>query len=187
MNAEQNELQPDDLRALALQMAAFTQLLEQRGEQVVRQTHEAAQQLSQTAKGAAASSERMTSAAIEQFRLAAAGAVAEGMRKPMEDAGRTMQSGTRNVQTATSELEQRVRGVGRALTATAWKAFVASALASMVVIGVAVYMGVRTHRDIARAEWVELINTAIANGKLAPCPDAGLCAHIGKKWARIDQ
>lgn len=187
MSAEQNELQPDDLRALALQMAAFTQLLEQRGQQVVQQTHEAARQLSQTANAAAASTERMTVAAIEQFRQAAAGAVADGMRRPMEDAGRTMQSGTQNIQAATSALENRVRTVGKALTASAWKAFVASALASVAVIAVAVYMGVRTHQDMARAEWIGLINTAIANGKLAPCHDGGLCAHIGKKWVRIDQ
>lgn len=187
MNADQNKLQPDDLRALALQMAAFTQLLEQRGQQVVQQTHEAAQLLSQTAKGAAASSERMTVAAIEQFRLAAAGAVADGMRGPMQDAGRTMQHGTQNIQTATNELEKRIRSAGKALTATAWKAFVASALASIAVIAVAAYMGVRTHRDIVRAEWVGSINSAIASGKLAPCHDEGLCAHIGKKWVRIDQ
>ncbi|MEP7187197.1 MAG: hypothetical protein ABI767_15305 [Rhodanobacter sp.] len=187
MNAEQNELEPDDLRALALQMAAFTQLLEQRGQQVVQQTQEAAQHLSQTAKGAAASSERMTAAAIEQFRQAAAGAVADGLQRPMEEAGRIMQSGTQNIEIATNELENRVHTVGKALAASAWKAFVVSALASFAVIGVAVYMGVRTHRDMARAEWVGLINTSIANGKLAPCHDEGLCAHISKKWVRIDQ
>ena len=81
----------------------------------------------------------------------------------------------------------RVRNVGKALATSAWKAFVASALASVAVIGVAIYMGISTHRDIARAEWVGLINAAIANGKLAPCHDGGLCARAGKKWVRIDQ
>lgn len=187
MNSEQNRLQPDDLRALALHLAAFTELLEQRGNHVVQQTLEAAQHLGQTAKHAAASSERMTAGAIEQFRQAAAGAVAEGMRRPMEEAGRTMRSGTQDIQKATSELEVRVRAVGKTLTAHAWKTFVASALASLAVVGVAVYMGMRTHQDIARAEWIGLINTAIANDKLAQCPDGGLCARMGKKWVRIDK
>ena len=56
LNLDQNNLQPDDLRALALHLAAFTELLEQRGNHVVQQTHEAAQHLSQTAQ----STERMT-------------------------------------------------------------------------------------------------------------------------------
>lgn len=187
MNPDQNDLQSEDLRALALQLAAFTELLEQRGNHVVEQTHEAAQHLSQTAKSAAASSERMTAGAIEQFRQAAASAVADGMRRPMEEAGRTMQNGTQNIQAATSELEVRVLAVGKALTASAWKAFVASALASVAVIGVAVYMGIRTHQDIARSEWTGLINAAIVNGELAPCGNGGLCARAGKKWVRIDQ
>lgn len=187
MDAEQNDLQPEDIRALALQMAAFTQLLEQRSEQVMQQTHEAAQHLGQTATGAAASSERMTAAAIDRFQQAAAGAVADGLRRPMEEAGRTMQSGTQNIRAATAELEARVRSVGKALTANAWKAFVASVLASAAVIAVAVYMGVTTHREMARAEWARLINASIANGKLAPCHDGGLCARMGKKWVRIDQ
>jgi hypothetical protein len=187
LNPEQNDLQPDDLRALALQLAAFTELLEQRGNHAVQQTHEAAQHISQTAKSAATSSERITAGAIEQFRQAAAGAVSDGMRRPMEEAGRTMQNSTQNIQKATNELEVRVRAVGKALTAHAWKTFVASALASVAVIGMAVYMGIRTHQDIARAEWVGLINAAIANGKLAQCIDGGLCARMDKKWVRIDQ
>lgn len=187
LNTEQDELQPEDIRALALQMAAFTQLLEQRGEQVVQQTQEAAQHLGQTAKAAAGSSERMTAAAIEQFRQAAAGAVADGMRWPMEEAGRTMQTGTQNIHAATAELEIRVRNVGKTLATSAWKTFVASAVASVAMLGVAVYMGINTHRDIARAEWLGLINAAIANGNLAPCHEGGLCARAGRKWVRIDQ
>ncbi len=187
MNPEQNNLQPDDLRALALQLAAFTDLLEQRGDHVIQQTREAALHIGQMAKSAAASSERMTAGAIEQFRQAAASVVSDGMRQPMEDAARTMQGSTQNILKATNELETRMRTAGRGLTATAWKAFVASALASVTVIGVAVYMGMHTRQDIARAEWTGLINAAIANGKLTQCSDGGLCARAGRKWVRIDQ
>ncbi len=187
MNATQNELHPDDLRALALQLAAFTDLLEQRGQHAVQQTHEAAQQISQMAKAAVASSERITASALEQFRQTAASAVADGMRRPLEDAGRTMQQGTQNIHKATSELELRIRVIGKSLTAHAWKTFVASAFASLAVMGAAVYMGMRAHQDIARAEWAGLINSAIASGKLAPCSDGGLCARMDKKWVRIDR
>lgn len=187
MSPEQNTPESDDLRALALQLAAFTATLEQRGDHVVQQTREAAQHISEVARTAAASSERMSAGAIEQFRLAAAAAVSDGMRQPMEQAGRTMQEGTQAIRTATNELETRVRTVGRALTAHAWKSFVASALASLAVIGVALYMGLHTHQEIARSEWIGLINNAVANGKLAPCADEGLCARMGKKWVRIDR
>lgn len=181
------DLRPDDLRALALQLAAFTELLEQRSQHVVEQTRDAAQSLGQTAQRAADSTERMTADAVERFRQAAAHAIAQGLQQPLEQAGRTMQSGTQNIQTATVELEKRVQSIGKALTAHGWKTFVASLLASLAVIGVAVYMGLRTHQDIARAEWVGQINAAIARGKLAPCSNGGLCVLEGKKWVRIDR
>lgn len=187
MNAKHEEFQPDDLRALALQLAAFIGVLEQRGQQIVQQTQEAAHNLSQTALGAAASSERLTADAVEQFRLAAAQVVSEGMHQPMEEAGHAMQDGTQRIQAATRELETRMHKLGKALSAHAWKTFVASAVASLVVIGVAVYMGLRTHQDLIRAEWTGQINAAITNGKLARCRDGGLCARAGNRWVRLDQ
>lgn len=187
MNAEHEELQSDDLRALALQLAAFTGVLEQRGQQIVQQTQEAALRLGQTAQSAAASSERLTTDALEQFRRVAAQTVSEGMHHPMKEAGQAMQDGTQRIQAATRELEARVHKLGKALSAHAWKTFMASALASLVVIGVAVYMGLRTHQDLIRAEWTDQINAAIANGKLARCRDGGLCARAGRTWVRLDQ
>jgi hypothetical protein len=64
---------------------------------------------------------------------------------------------------------------------------VASAVASLVVIGVAVYMGLRTHQDLIRAEWTGQINAAITNGKLSRCQDGGLCARADGKWVRLDR
>src|SRR6185312_11066525 len=106
-------------QAEAQQLAAFTAALEQRGDHVVRQTHEAAQRINEVARTAVASSERMTADAIEQFRRAAADAVGEGLRRPLEDAGRTMRSGTQTIQATTNELEARVRTLGKTLTAHA--------------------------------------------------------------------
>lgn len=180
-----NQVQTDDLRALALQLAAFTGVLEQRGRQVVQEVHDAAQRLDHAGHGLAGTSERLATAAIEHIRHAAATAVATGLRQPLEDAGRTMQDGTQQIQRAIRELEERSRRLGKALSAHAWKTFMASAVASLAVIGVAITVGVQAHRESVRAEWIGQINTAIANGKLARCADGGLCAHAGGKWVRL--
>lgn len=187
LNPTRDDPQADDIRALALQLAAFTAALEQRGDQVVQQTRDAARHINEMAANAVATSERLTASALDQFRRATAVVVADGMRHPLEDAGRTMQVGTHAIESATHELTARVRMAGRALTVLAWKTFVASAVASLAVIGVALYMGWRTHQDLARTEWVGMINAAIANGKLAPCADEGLCVRSGNTWVRIDR
>jgi len=183
---ERSNVQADDLRALALQLAAFTGVLEQRGQQVVQEAHDAAQRLDRAAHGVADCSERLATGVIEHVRQAAAIAVASGLRQPLEDAGRTMQDGTQRIQHAIRDLEQRTNRLGRALSAHAWKTFVASTAASLAVIGVAVYMGVQAHRENVRAEWVDQINAAITSGKLARCAEGGLCAHTGNKWLRLD-
>ena len=101
--------------------------------------------------------------------------------------GWTMQDGTQQIRRAIHGLEERTRGLGQALSAHAWKTFVASAVASLAVIGVAVYMVVQAHRVNVRAEWIDQVNAAIADGKLARCAEGGVCARAGNKWVRLDQ
>jgi F0F1-type ATP synthase membrane subunit b/b' len=177
--------QTDELRTLALQLAAFTGVLEQRGQQVVQEVHDAAQRLQHEAHDLAGSSERLAAGVIEQIRHDAASTVASGLHQPLEDAGRAMQDGTQQLQQAIRELEERTRRLGKALSAHAWKTFVACAVASLAVIGVAVYVGLQAHRESVRAEWIGQINTAIANGELARCADGGVCARTGSKWVRL--
>lgn len=175
-----------EIKALAVKLAAFTDLLEQRGDEAVRQTAQAAQSMEQSAQQASASVERLTSNAVAEFKRAAASMLAEGLRQPLEDAGQAMQAGTRNIQFATSTLERQMQTLQKVHTATAWKTFVASATASIVVIAAATYIGIRTHQDMVRSEWVGQINAAIANGKLAPCAEgSGLCAKVKNRWVQL--
>ena len=180
-----NQAQMDELRTLALQLAAFTGVLEQRGQQVVQEVHDAAQRLQHEAHGLAGTSGRLATGAIDHIRQAATSALNSGLHQSLEHAGRTMQDGTQQIQRAIGELEERSRRLGKALSAHAWKTFVASAVASLAVIGVAICVGVQAHRESVRAEWIGQINAAIANGELARCADGGVCARTGGKWVRL--
>jgi hypothetical protein len=176
----------DEIKALAVKLAAFTDLLEQRGDEAVRQTAQAAQSMGHSVQQASAAAERLTTSAVAEFKRAAASLLADGLREPLEEAGQTMQAGTRNLQSATSALERQMQTLQKVHAANAWKAFVASATASIVVIAAATYIGIRTHQDMVRSEWVGLINAAIASGKLAPCVEGdGLCAKVKDRWMRL--
>lgn len=175
-----------EIKALAIKLAAFTDLLEQRGDEAVRQTAQAAQSMGQSAQQASAAAERLTANAVAEFKRAAASMLAEGLRQPLEEAGQTMQAGTRNIQSATSALERQLLALQKVHAANAWKTFVASATASVVVIAAATWIGMRTHQDMVRSEWVGQINAAIASGKLAPCAEgSGLCAKVKNRWVQI--
>lgn len=176
----------DEIKALAVKLAAFTDLLEQRSDQAVRQTEQAAQSMVYSVQQASAAAARLTASAVAEFKRAAEGLLADGLRQPLEDAGRTMQAGARNLQSATSALERQMQALQKVHAANAWKAFVASATASIVVIAAATYIGIRTHQDMVRSEWVGVINAAVASGKLAPCAEGGgLCARVKDRWMRL--
>lgn len=177
----------DDIKALAVKLAAVADMLERRGDAVVRQTAQAAQAIDHSAQNAAATSEHLTARAVEEFKRAAADVITQGMRQSLEEAGRSMRASTSNILTATSELERHMQAIRKAHVANAWKTFVASAVASLAVVATALYIGGRTHQDMTRSEWVGQINAAIANGNLAACADDGLCAHVGKQWVRLDK
>lgn len=72
------------------------------------------------------------------------------------------------------------------LWAMAWKAFAAISLASLVVIGVAGYVAWQAQMRMNEAQWFEEINAARATGKLARCPEGGLCVMASKRWVRVD-
>jgi nitrogen fixation/metabolism regulation signal transduction histidine kinase len=179
-------MNPNDLDQ-AVRLAALTKSLEQRSAQAAAQAQQAANTLQYTAQEAAKTSQRITTEALEQFRRTAASAATEGLRYPLQDAEKTLKNSIARMETAAETLEERMKAQRKMFTAYAWKTFIASAVAALAVIGVAVYMAQRAHQDITRSEWIGQINAAIANGKLTACPEGGVCAYVDKKLVRLDQ
>ena len=175
-----------DIERMAVELAAFAQLLEQRSEQVVQQSLQATQAMQHSAQDAASTSQRISAQAVDEFRQAIAGAIQDGMCQPLEAAKKTLHEGMFHIETASQSLDARMRAQHKVYAANAWKVFIACALASVTVIGVAVYMSVQARQEMARAEWISQVNAAIANGKLGACAEGGVCAYIDKKAVRLD-
>jgi ABC-type multidrug transport system fused ATPase/permease subunit len=178
---------PGDNDQLILQLATLAQSLEQHGARAVQQSQQAAGALQRTAQEAAHTAQRLTAEALEQFRRTASSAATEGLRYPLEEASKTLNNGAARIESAMESLDAHMKAQRRMFAAYAWKTFIASALASLAVIGVGAYMTAQAHQDITRAGWIGAVNAAIANGKLVACPEGGLCAYSGKKLQRLDQ
>lgn len=178
----------DDIKAMAVKLSMLIDSFETRGDKVVQQNTQAAEAIGRAAQNAAQVASQVSSRAVEEFRQAAGSALGQGLRDPLVQADKQLQASMLDVRNAAGELERRIQAAGRIHTATAWKMFIACALASLVVIGVAAYMAWQARTELAKAQWVGQINAAIASGNLAPCADGGLCARVdGKRWVRIDQ
>jgi hypothetical protein len=85
----------------------------------------------------------------------------------------------------TCELLQ--RDVNKTHKRDAWKVFIASTLASLVMLGGSVYAIANARDEATNAHWVTGVSAVIAAGKLAPCADDGLCVYVNRQWVRLDQ
>jgi hypothetical protein len=175
------------IEQLAVELAAFTQTLEQRAAAAGQRLEQASENLRCTAGDVAASAQRMTGSAVAEFKHTASDVLADGMRPALEQADAELRERLQEIAGATRQLEQRVRTLNALHTANAWKAFVASAVASLAVIVMAVYTGIHAHQEVQRSQWVGAINAAVADGKLTACEEGGICARVGRKWVRLDR
>jgi len=165
------------------ELAEVTELINIRNEKASRLIEASAQALGQNAQQLTDSGERLAEDALGTIRAQGKQAFLEGAGPALDTLQRQLQSTmdlVGQLDQALVEHRHGIRGLIR-------NALIVLALGALAAIGAAVYMSMRAHQEITRAEWVGQINTAIANGKLVACPDGGLCAYIGKKLVRLDQ
>ena len=177
----------DDLKTLAVKLASVTDRVESRLQQVSEQTLSASHSMVRNAHDAQKVAADITRDALEQFRLAASGAIREGMRGATERHDQTLAASAQKVAEAASHLEIRIANSGALQRAIAWKAFLSLLLASATVVAVAAYMVWQSRQALTVMKWQQEIAEAQAAGKLAPCPEGGLCVMVNKRWTRIDK
>lgn len=177
----------DDIKAMAVKLSMLVDSFETRGDKVVEQNAQAAETIRMAAQSVSQVTQQVSSRAVEEFRQAAGATLSQGLRAPLAQAEKELASAVLDVRNAAADLQQRISLAGRMHTAMAWKAFLACAIGSLAVVGVAVYATMQARTELANAKWTGQLNAAIANGNLAPCGE-GICARVdGKRWVRLDQ
>lgn len=173
-----------DVRSLAVKLAAVTDRIEKRLDAVARGTMHATQVMERQAQASLAASEQVSAG----VRRAAGDALQHGTTEAIDRFGGVVRASEVRLESAAERLERRMLTVGKWQVAFAWKAFVASAFGSFALMGVAGYV-IWEARDAARAtRWVKQVNAAQAAGRLGVCPSGGehVCAKVEKRWVRLD-
>ena len=180
-------MQTDDIKHWAVKLAAVTDSLETRGEKSVQAVAQSARSMEYAAQQAASSSAQITRQAVQAFKEEASTALAQGLDAPLAECNRKLQSSADALQEAVQRLQEQMQAMRKTHVATAWKAFIASAVTSVLVLGVAGYLLFTATREVKRSEWIGAINAAVANGKLVACQDGGICANVDRKLTRLDK
>ena len=174
-----------EVKALALQLGSVVDVVEKRIDQAAQQSLRATQALDQQSRHSLETTNKLVQQALEQFRLGAKDAIAEGVRGAVRKLDQTVRDGADRLDQAVSQLNQHMQHVGRMNASHAWKTFIASALGSLAVFAVAVYASWHARADIKRSGWVQQIDAAVESGHLTTCPEGGLCVQAGNKWVRV--
>ena len=174
----------DDVKALAVKLAAVTGRIEKRLDAVARETLQASQTMGRQAQHALSASEQVAAG----VRRAASDALDDGTAQAIKRFGDVVRASEIRLEDAAVRLEKRMVSGGRLQTAFAWKAFVASTIGSFAVVGMAGYAIWEAQHSLRETRWVRQINAAQASGKLAQCPGTGehVCAKVDKRWVRLD-
>ena len=150
-----------EVKVLALQLSHAVDGLEKRIDHASRQSLQATQALDLQAKQSLDTMHKLVQQGIEQFRLGARQAIAEGVRGAMQDIDQTLHEGATRIDRAVSQLDLRMQHVGRFNVSHAWKSLVASALGSLAVIAV-----VKLSLAIAGAVWtMDMLNKFLPLGQ----------------------
>lgn len=177
----------DAIKTFAIKLSAVAEHFEERSNRVVETSHQATRQLIQAAQQVSSTVEHSATNAMTNVRTATQSALAEGLAGPDQNLEETLQRSAYGLEVASRRLEERIEAMRHMHAASAWKAFLASAIGSALVIGASVYAVMQARQESARARWISEINAAIDKGNLATCQDGGVCARLGSKWVRLDK
>jgi hypothetical protein len=176
----------DDIKQMALKLSMLIDSFEKRGDRVEQIMAQAAQAITQASKNSEAVAERTTSQALKDFRQTAATQLGDGLRAPVEHASRTLQTSMHDLQAVVSTFVQQQGEAKKSRKRDAWKIFIASTLASAIMLGGSIYAIAKAREETTNARWISGVNAAVEEGKLAPCEDAGVCVYANKQWIRLD-
>lgn len=176
----------DDIKQMALGLSMLIDSFEKRGDRVEQIVAQAAQAITQASKNSEAVAERTTSQALKDFRQTAATQLGDGLRAPIEHANRTLQKSMHDLQAVVSTFVREQSEANKARKRDAWKLFIATSLASAIMLGGSIYAIARAREETATARWISGVNAAVDEGRLAPCEDAGVCVYANKQWIRLD-
>lgn len=173
-----------DAKSLAVKLAAVTDRMEQKLDAVTRETLRASQTMGRQATEALSVSGEVS----DGVRRAASEALSAGTASAVGRLGEVVRNSELQLERAAQQLEGRMVSVGRLQSAFAWKAFIASAVGCVAMVGAAGYAIWEARQASVGTRWVRQINAAQAAGRLAQCPgsDGHVCAKVDKRWVRLD-
>ena len=155
----------------------------------VEQRAKQSEQVYTQATQALASAEQNLKSTGQNIEHGSVSIIGSAVKKPVDEFGQDLKNIRSEMRKASNELEQRLTEVAQTLKRYTWVSVGTLILAMVLSVGLIAYASMQAHEEVKNAKWIGSFNTAVAIGKLTPCPgdEGGLCAVVDKKYVRLDK
>lgn len=178
----------EDFKQLALNMSVVVDHLEQRCQKAIHLAEQASLNLQKTLDSVQHINAHLQQQALAQFEKNTQASLNNGFKQPLANLNQQVNNQVSALEIASQRLSQSMQSNHRLFILNNWKVFAASLAILSTALIYSAYTVKQARTEIARAEWVGQINSAITKGKITSCsPDGGLCANINGKAYRLDQ
>lgn len=173
----------EELKTLALRLAALTDMLEERCGQAVGAVSESSDQLQRTAKGLGLEGQRLASEAVSTIGAQANDVIRRGLQQAVDQCSMQLQQVVQQAAQTTATLHEQGATLRQIQRGLVWKAALALMVGSVLATGGSGYLMWRSLEAVRQADFSTALVHATRSGVLTEC-DGVLCVKAHKSAAR---
>jgi len=173
----------EQLKSLALRLAALTDALDERSRQAVQVVNANGERLDQTARHLSQNVQRLTSEATRSVGAEAHAAVAQGMQQAVSQCAQALEQAARQATQSAQALQAQNEALHRAQRALVWRSALALLVGAVLATGASSYAFWKNTQAARSAEFSAAIHRATQAGTLTQCGDA-LCVKAPRNAPR---
>lgn len=173
----------EQLKTLAIRLAALTDALEERSQQAVQSVSASGERLDQTARALGQNVQWQSAEAIRSMGAQAQAAVTQGMQAAFDRCAFELQQAADLATRSAQALQAQHEGVQRAQRGLLWRASLALLVGAALAAGVSGFLLWKSAQAAQSAEFSEAILRATQSGAITQC-DERLCVRVPKNAPR---
>jgi hypothetical protein len=176
----------EQLKALAVRVAALTDALEDRSHQAVQAVSTSSERLEQTANKLSQNVQRLTSDATRSVGAEAHAAVSQGMQQAVSQCAQALEQAAQQAMLSAQALQVQNEALHRARRGLVWRSGLGLLVGALLATGASAYAFWKNTEAAQSAEFSAAILRATQSGNLTQCGDA-LCVKAPRNAPRYSR
>lgn len=177
-------MEAQQLQELAMRLAAFADLMEQRAERAVSAGEQQAKQVAAAAQHMSGQARELAHNVVQAVRQDTRGAIQQGVDEGMRQGAEQLRGFVSEAVQAARTLDTQVIALRQAQQSLVWKSGMALMLGAVLAMTATALYGWQTVSRVRNARFPAQILQASKNGTLSQC-DGKLCVRVGAQPKRF--